>query len=635
MATMRFQIEPGCSSSPSPFQRERGVRVGPSRESRMFSCLAAEARASSAATRGRPTIVLLLTLIGFIPPLSASAKVNYQDDALPIFRNNCLSCHNPDQKKDGLDLSTFASMMAGNSDGPVVTPGDPENSPLYRVITHEDEPTMPPKRDKLAKADLDLIKRWIASGALETANGAAPPVANPLANLTLSAASAEAAPKVVPMPAKLTLQPAVLAHRSGALDCLAASPWAPIVAVGGQGQVMLYDVRNLDLLGIIPFPAGQPQVTTFSRNGQLLLIGGGQAALSGKCSIWNITTGQHITDVGNEFDSVLTADISPDQSTVALGGPSKTLKLYSTHDGSLIKSIAKVHTDWILAVAFSPDGKLLASGDRAGNLHVWEADTADEVYDLPVQKGAVTALAFRRDSNILASASDDGAIALWDMSSGKPLRSWPAHAKGVTSICFAHDGSLVSCGRDRNLQMWKPDGSPAGQIDQFSDLPLHAVFTTGDKYIVAGDWTGDIRVYRVADDKHEAKRIGSLSDNPPPLSDQIAAAQKRLDAARQADAKAQVELHAAQEADTALQLAANPPPPSPPPASPPTTNPTTKPAPPAPLAPPHPKIDPAQLTASHNRLTATATTAQHTAADLKAAEAELMRLKSAPSMPSS
>ena len=117
--------------------------------------------------------------------------MNYQDDALPVFRNNCLACHNPDKKTDGLDLSTYATMLAGNSDGPVVTPGDAENSVLYRVITHEDEPTMPPKRDKLPKADLDLIKAWIAAGALETANGKPPAVANPVNNLTLSAASSE------------------------------------------------------------------------------------------------------------------------------------------------------------------------------------------------------------------------------------------------------------------------------------------------------------------------------------------------------------------------------------------------------------------------------------------------------------
>jgi WD40 repeat protein len=627
MLSMRFPSFWKAASSPWPSKGEGRVRVQPSRNLRIFSPAAADRRASSPATGGKRAILVLFALIATIPALSAAGKLNYQDDALPVFRNNCLSCHNSDQKKDGLDLSSYASMLAGNSDGPVVTPGDPENSPLYRVITHEDEPTMPPKRDKLAKADLDLIKRWIASGALETPNGTAPPVANPLANLTLSAASSEAVPKIAPMPAKLTLQPAVLARRSGALDCLAASPWAPIVAVGGQGQVMLYDVRNFDLLGIIPFPAGQPQVTTFSRNGQLLLIGGGQAALSGKVSIWNITTGQHITDVGNEYDSVLTADISPDQSTVALGGPSKTLKLYSTHDGSLIKAIAKVHTDWILAVAYSPDGKLLASGDRAGNLHVWDADTGDEVYDLPVQKGAVTALAFRRDSNILASASDDGTIALWDMSSGKSIKSWLAHDKGVTSISFGYDGSLVSCGRDRNLRIWKPDGSLAGQIDQFSDLPLHAVFTTGDKYIVAGDWTGDIRVYRVADDKHEAKRIGSLSDNPPPLSDQIAEAQKRLDAAKQADAKAQADLRAAQTADAALKLAANPP--SAP--RPPTTNPATKPAQPA----PRPKIDPAQLAASFNRVVTAKATGQRAAADVQAALGELSRLQSAPPLPHS
>ena len=104
--------------------------------------------------------------------------------------------------------------------------------------------------------------------------------------------------------------------------------------------------------------------------------------------------------------------------------------------------------------------------------------------------------------------------------------------------------------------MWKSDGNGAGQIDQFSDLPLHAVFTAGDKYIVAGDWTGDIRVYSVADDKSKTQKIGSLSDNPPPLSDQIAEAQKRVDAAKLADAKAQADLHVAsgrRDVDTALQ----------------------------------------------------------------------------------
>ncbi|HEX4125330.1 MAG TPA: c-type cytochrome domain-containing protein [Tepidisphaeraceae bacterium] len=606
----------------------------------------AEGRGEQGSPAKRPNraaaFIIGSIFLALCPPLLAAGKLNYQDNALPLFRDNCLSCHNPDKKADGLDLSSYSGMLAGNSDGPVIAPGDPENSTLYRVITHEDEPTMPPKRDKLPKADLDLIKAWIAAGALETANGKPPIPASPVANLTLSATSAEVAPTIVPMPGKLMLNPVVHTRRSGALDCLAASPWAPIVAVGGQHQVILYDVRTCRLLGILPFPEGEPRVARFSRTGQLLLIGGGRAAVSGKCAIWDITTGRHITDVGNEFDSVLAADISPDQSTVALGGPGKTLKLYSTRDGSLIKSIAKVYTDWILALAFSPDGKLLAAGDRAGNLHVWDAATLDEIYDLPTQKGPVTTLAFRRDSNILATGNDDGILALWDMTSGKLIKSWRAHSDGVTSVSFAHDGRIVSCGRDRKLLVWRPDGSPAAAVDQFSDLPLHAVFTAGDHYLVAGDWTGDIRVYQAADDKHEVKKVGSLSNDPRPLSEQIANAQKRLDAATQADTRAQAELNAAQAADDALQAGDDPS----------TTKPgvtarvssglrlrleesspksdsgsDTKPA--APPSPTGPKGDSRQLAASRARLRAATAAAQHTAAELKAAQAELSRLQSA------
>src|SRR3954452_6629741 len=87
-------------------------------------------------------------------------KVNYQDHVLPIFRNICLNCHNPDKKKGGLDLSTFQAALAGSDSGPVLNPGDPDGSKLYRVLMHTEEPSMPPKRDKLPDKELNVIKLW-------------------------------------------------------------------------------------------------------------------------------------------------------------------------------------------------------------------------------------------------------------------------------------------------------------------------------------------------------------------------------------------------------------------------------------------------------------------------------------------
>ena len=105
---------------------------------------------------------------------------------------------------------------------------------------------------------------------------------------------------------------------------LAASPWAPVVAVAGQHEVLLYNPESTALLGVIPFVDGEPDVLRFSASGNVLLVGGGQAAKSGKVVLWDVTTGNKITDVGEEFDAVLAADISPDQTRVALGGPRRS-----------------------------------------------------------------------------------------------------------------------------------------------------------------------------------------------------------------------------------------------------------------------------------------------------------------------
>ena len=75
------------------------------------------------------------------------------------------------------------------------------------------------------------------------------------------------------MPAvRLSLEPVAYTQRPGALSALAASPWAPLAALGGQHQIVLYQTQTLDVLGILPFEAGQPDVIRFSKNGALLIV---------------------------------------------------------------------------------------------------------------------------------------------------------------------------------------------------------------------------------------------------------------------------------------------------------------------------------------------------------------------------
>jgi WD40 repeat protein len=453
----------------------------------------------------------------------AADKITYDDLLLPILRNECTSCHNPDKKKGGLDLSSYQAILSGSDSGPVVNAGDPDGSKLYKVVAHLDEPNMPKGKGKLADKDINVFKQWIAGGMLENAGGKAVVAkGKPAVNLAIKMDLGK--PKgPIAMPHDLSLEPLVHTARPGALMCLASSPWAPLVAIGGQHQVLFYNTNTLELLGVLPFSEGEPYVARFSRNGGMLLVGGGVAAKSGHVNLFDVATGNRIAKIGDEFDAVIAADISPDQSTVALGGPGKTLKIYSTADNQLLHAIKK-HTDWVTAIAYSPDNVLLASGDRAGGLWVWEAKSGNEFYGLTGHKAAITSLCFRDDSNILASTSEDGTVKLWEMENGKLVKSWNAHPPGALSVAFTHDGRIVTCGRDRLVHLWKPDGSGLLTTQPFNDIALQATFDGDGNRVVAGDWSGTVRVF----DAKSSKPVGELTADPLTVAERLSMTNKQL-----------------------------------------------------------------------------------------------------------
>jgi len=455
------------------------------------------------------------------------AKITYEQHVLPLFREKCVACHNQDKKKAGLVLDNYTKVMEGSSSGAVVKPGDADGSALYRSMAHKDEPFMPPKSPMLPKESIDLIAQWIAGGALENAGSKTIIASKPKIDIGLTSVVRGKPEGPPPMPPKtLPLDPVVRSPRGTAIIALASSPWAPLVAVGGQKQVLLYHSDTLELLGILPFPEGTPHVLKFSRNGSLLLAGGGHDGKSGRVVVWSVVKGERILAMGEETDAVLAADISPDQTQIALGGPSKVVRLYSTKDGKLLQEIRK-HTDWVTALEFSPDGVLLATGDRNGGLFVWEAFTAREYFSLRGHTAAIAEVSWRADGNVCASGSEDGTIRLWEMENGGAIKTWGAHG-GVQSVRYARDGRIISCGRDRLTRLWDGNGTAQRAFEAFGDVALRTTFSHDGGRAIAGDWNGQILVWNTAD----AKRVGALTANPPSVAEQLELAVKEL-AARQ------------------------------------------------------------------------------------------------------
>ncbi|GAA5482872.1 chromosome partition protein Smc [Haloferula sargassicola] len=452
----------------------------------------------------------------------AQEKITYDDHIFPLFQQSCLNCHNPDKTKGGLDLSSYQGAMKGGSGGKVAEVGD-TGSKLLTAVMQTAEPKMPPEGDKLGDDKIGLIKAWIEGGLLENKSSTAKKPDKPKFDLSMSADPAAKPEGPPPMPEHVLLEPAVVTDRAPVVRAMAASPWAPLLAMTGERQVLLFDTTSLVLAGVLPFPEGDPVSLAFTPNGRYLIVGGGVPGKSGLTVTFDVTTGERMLTAGKEFDTILACDLRPDLATVATGSPSRKIKLWKTDDGSQLASIKK-HTDWVTALDFSPDGVLLATGDRNGGVWVWEAQSGNEFHTLRAHQAGITATAFRADSNVLATAAEDGSVRFWEMNNGGEIKKIDAHPGGVLGFSWARDGSFATCGRDGKAKLWKPDFNHLRDIGDLPDLPVGVALDAEGKRVFIATYSGQVVVHDVA----SGERVGELDANPPHLKERLASLRAKI-----------------------------------------------------------------------------------------------------------
>ncbi len=463
---------------------------------------------------------LLLLAAAAASPLDDPAPPNFADQVSPILREHCVACHRGSRARNGLDLRSVKAILKGGSAGPAVVPGDASSSLLYQVIAHEAEPFMPPDEDALDPALAQVVAAWIDGGARVDASDSGSLSAGPPA----SAAPPPLPSGEAPMPSGLPTQPVWWSERGGAVMAVAVSPGAPLAAVAGYRQVSLYSLPDAELLGVLPFPAGQVHSLRFSPGGESLVAGGGRSADSGKAVAWEVATGRAWAEVGDEPDVVLDADISVDLRRVALGGPDRTLRVYDSASGELAFE-GSGHTDWVTAVAFSPDGVLVASGDRAGGVFVREALSGEEFHRLPALDGGVTSLSWRADSMVLAAAGEGGKVALFEMENGKRIKNFSA-GSGVLDLQFGRAGGIASAGRDGRFRLHDGSGKERAKMGP-APGPAVCVAVSGDgQWVLGGDSAGQVHV--IASASKETRAVVS----PFPATDEARALARATVSAR-------------------------------------------------------------------------------------------------------
>jgi WD40 repeat protein/serine/threonine protein kinase len=231
---------------------------------------------------------------------------------------------------------------------------------------------------------------------------------------------------------------------------------------GGRssGKVTIWDARTGRVEGTLKGHTGPVVDVAFSPDGTRLA----SASHDKTATVWDAATWAALRTLATHGDVVNGVAFSPDGTRLATASRDKTLKLWDAATGRELRTLGG-HEGSVTGLAFSPDGRRLASvggrgegsssGPPLGEAKVWEVTTGREILSLPRSADLPYAVAFSPDGRLLATAGEGRIVRVWDAATGRERLALRGHDAAVMRLAFSPAGrSLASAGQDRTLRVW-------------------------------------------------------------------------------------------------------------------------------------------------------------------------------------